>query len=131
MKGHQPKPPSAKPSGYEVGWGRPPKHTQWKKGESGRRGHYRRINIAEMIERQFAEVITVQRGSGSVKMPVFEAIVEQLTRKAASGEKRAMKVLMEYFLFVKDQPNKTPVVIELLPDPRVPPSKKKKAKKND
>ena len=91
------------PLDYKVGKGRPPLHTRWKKGQSGRRPRarsYARINTAKMIEQGWAQPIVAQQNGKPIRIPAFEAIVTQLTMKAIGGSKRASKVLMRYQAFV-------------------------------
>jgi len=49
-------------SGYEVGFGRPPKRTRWKKGQSGNRGRRkvrRAATTAEIIDKLLLSPIDI------------------------------------------------------------------------
>jgi len=87
------------PPKYEVGFGRPPKHTRWKKGECGNpkriRKRYAKPAV-QMIDEFFAaEVDIVERGI-SRRVSNFEAIVLQLLSQAIAGKRRDMNVLLQY-----------------------------------
>jgi Family of unknown function (DUF5681) len=87
------------PPKYEVGFGRPPKHTRWKKGECGNPKRIRKRAAkpaVQMIDDFFAgEVDIVERGI-SRRVSNFEAIFLQLLNQATAGNKRAMNVLLQY-----------------------------------
>jgi hypothetical protein len=84
---------------YEVGYGRPPKHTRWKKGQTGNRKRIRARSpqpVVEMIDEFFAEEIDIIENGIRRRITNFEAIILQLWRKVMAGNKRAMNVLLKY-----------------------------------
>jgi hypothetical protein len=84
---------------YLVGRGRPPKHTRWKKGQTGNPGRIRKaksLDVAKMIDAAFSKRITVAEGSDRRRITVFETILLQLWAKAAKGQTRAMRVFLRY-----------------------------------
>ena len=84
---------------YEVGYGRPPKETRWKKGQCGNPGRIRNRSpkpAVQIIDEFFASRIDIVEKDVSQRVTVFEAILLQLWTKAMSGSKRAMKVLLKY-----------------------------------
>lgn len=88
---------------YAVGWGRPPKHTRWKKGQTGNPSRVRRaksLDVANLIEKAFQRKIVVTEGTDRKRTTVFEAIVLQLWTKAANKDTRAMAVFLDYQDFV-------------------------------
>jgi Family of unknown function (DUF5681) len=90
------------PEKYEVGYGRPPKHTRWKKGQSGipKRIRMRTAKpIVEMIDRFFAGEIDIVENGILRRVSNFEAVVLQLWIKAMAGNKRAMNVWLKYSEF--------------------------------
>lgn len=90
-------------SHYKVGYGHPPKHTQWKKGQTGNPSRVRRtksLDVAHLIDKAFQRKITVTEGTDRKRMTVFEAIVLQLWAKAANKDTRAMAVFLDYQDFV-------------------------------
>ena len=82
---------------YEVGYGKPPKHTRFKKGQSGnKRGRPRgAVNLKTLLERGLNEHVPVSRGGKTQRMRLIEAILAQLTRKSAGGDLAAMRYLIE------------------------------------
>lgn len=87
------------PEKYEVGYGRPPKHTRWKKGQCGNPNRVRKRTpkpVVEMIDGFFAGQIDIVEKGVSQRVSKFEAIVLQLWIKAMAGNKRAMNVFLKY-----------------------------------
>ena len=105
---------------YDVGYKRPPKSGQWKKGESGnpdRRHRRAQVGAAELIVAMFAEQIDIVENGAPRRVSVFEVIVLQLLIKEMSGDRRATTVRLKYLEFatMKADPRK-PIVIGGLPD---------------
>jgi Family of unknown function (DUF5681) len=87
------------PKDYEVGYGRPPKRTRWKKGQSGksnRRRSARNRSTVEMIERLFLKLVEITLYGEPKKVPTLEAIVRLISQKALSGDRRALAAQMKY-----------------------------------
>jgi hypothetical protein len=84
---------------YEVGFGRPPKWTRWKKGQSGnpeRRRPRRTPTTSEIVEKLlFASIDIIENGE-TRRVTVMEAIGLQLWKKAVDGDPRAADVLLRY-----------------------------------
>ena len=77
---------------YEVGYGRPPKSTQWQKGQCGNPKRIRKKNpkpVVDMIDEFFAGEIDIVENGISRRVSHFEAIVLQLWLEAMAGTKRA------------------------------------------
>jgi hypothetical protein len=84
---------------YEVGYGRPPKQTRWRKGQSGNPNRIRKRlpkPVVEMIDEFFVDEIKIVEKGISRRVTNFEVIVLQLWNKVMAGNKRAMKVLLKY-----------------------------------
>jgi hypothetical protein len=84
---------------YEVGYKRPPKRTQWKKGESGnrnRRRSRRPLRLIEVIDQILLKPVTVTENGLARQMPAVGAIVLQLLRKELAGNRRALTVRLAY-----------------------------------
>lgn len=81
--------------GYEIGRGRPPKATQWKKGQSanpGGRSSPRSISDAELIDKLLLTPVKITVNGDSKRVSVLEVILEQLWNKGISGDRRARAV---------------------------------------
>ena len=81
--------------GYEIGRGRPPKATQWKKGKSanpGGRSSPRPTGLLEMIDELLLTSVKITRDGESKRVTTLEAILEQLWSKGIAGDRRAMAV---------------------------------------
>ena len=66
--------------GYEIGRGRPPKATQWKKGKSpnpGGRKSPRSIGLLEMIDKLLLTPVKVTVNGESKRVSVLKVILEQ------------------------------------------------------
>jgi hypothetical protein len=81
--------------GYEIGRGRPPKATQWKKGKSanpGGRSPPRSTGLLEMIDNLLSTSVKITRDGVSKRVTTLEAILEQLWSKGIAGDRRARAV---------------------------------------
>jgi hypothetical protein len=84
---------------YEVGRGRPPKATQWKKGKSanpGGRSTPPSISLLEMIDKLLLTSIKITRDGESKRVAVLKVILEQLWNKGVAGDGRAMAVFLRW-----------------------------------
>ena len=74
-------------SDYEVGYGRPPKHTRFKKGQSGNpRGRPKgRKNRGSVVREAIEREVTIRENGKTRKVTVFEALVESMVSKALKG----------------------------------------------
>ena len=82
-----------------VGYGRPPKHSQWKKGQSGNPKQRRKRqpkSVATMVDEFFAREVDVVENGLSLRRTAFEIIFQQLCNKAIAGDTRALNVLKKY-----------------------------------
>ncbi len=82
---------------YEVGYGKPPKHSQFKPGESGNpkgRPKGARNLKTEIREVMQSTVIVTQDGQRK-KISTRKAVVLRLTEKALSGNVQATRVLLD------------------------------------
>ena len=100
---------------YEVGYGRPPKHSQWKKGQSGNpKGSYNkriRKGTARLIEELFAKRVKIAENGPPRVVSVFEAILTQLMLKEMAGSRRAFRVRLEYQRFATRLRGKREVIV--------------------
>ena len=81
---------------FDVGYGKPPESTRFKKGESGNpRGRPKgRKNWITQADRILNEKVTVNENGRRTTITKFEAAVKQLVNKAASGDHRAIQELL-------------------------------------
>jgi len=108
------------PKKYEVGYGRPPKATRWKKGQCGNPNRVRKRapkRVVEMIDEFFAAEIDIVENGISRRVSNFEAIVLQLWRKAVTTtSKRAVNVLLKYLEFAASRGGMRVFAVEVVPD---------------
>ena len=82
---------------YSVGYGRPPRNTQFKKGQSGNpKGRPSGSkNLSTLLDQALsAEVLATENGK-RLKVTKREAMITQLVNKGASGDPRAIKLLLD------------------------------------
>jgi Family of unknown function (DUF5681) len=84
---------------YEIGYGKPPTHSRWKKGQSGNpKGRSNGIKSFSTLLRQVVqEKVTVAEDNGRRrKISKLEAALTQLANRAAQGELKATQVLLAF-----------------------------------
>lgn len=81
---------------YEVGYGKPPKATQFKAGQSGNpKGRKKGSkNISTRVRAAIEEVIEVTVKGERKKLTKFDAALIQQANKAVSGDLKAMTTLL-------------------------------------
>jgi hypothetical protein len=82
-----------------VGYGRPPKHSQWKKGQCGNPKRIRKREpkpIVAMSDEFLASTHVVVENGISRRRCAFEIILVQLYNKAIGGNTRAFNLLAKY-----------------------------------
>ena len=86
---------SAKPTITSLGYCNPPKHTRFKKGQSGNpQGRPKgTLNMATVLERTLREKVIINENGKRKTITKLEAALKQLTNKAASGELKALQLL--------------------------------------
>jgi hypothetical protein len=85
---------------YEVGHERPPKFTRFKPGTSGNPKGRPRVfkNLAAVFEAALSERVPVNDNGRRKKIPISELIAKQAVRKAASGDLRALRLVVDLWL---------------------------------
>ena len=103
---------------YEVGYGRPPKETQWKKGQSGNAGAKKRrpaaVATVEIIDRLFVKPVEIVENGVARKVSTLEAILMRLWAAELSGSKRAGKVRLQFQELVEDDKEREIIIEETL-----------------
>ena len=81
---------------YEVGYMKPPKATQFKKGESGNpKGRPKGcVNVATLAQQVLSERVTVTEKGRERTMPMAEVLVRQAVTKAAKGDLKAIPLVL-------------------------------------
>lgn len=81
---------------YDVGYGKPPSHTQFKKGQSGNpRGRPKgTTNLATTLKRTLNEKVTITENGRQKAISKGEAAIKQLVNRAAQGEIAYMRLLL-------------------------------------
>lgn len=76
---------------YEVGYGKPPRATQFKPGQSGNpRGRPKGARgIAKVLEEALAQEVSVTEGDRTTRISKREALILSLVTKAIKGDMRA------------------------------------------
>jgi len=83
---------------YEVGFGRPPKHTQFHKGRSGNpKGRPRGSrNASTLLDDALNERVIVNENGRRKTVTKLDAIMKQLVNRAAQGDHRATQLLLAH-----------------------------------
>jgi len=81
---------------YEVGYGKPPRHTRFQKGRSGNpAGRPRgKKNLATLLSDALDQKIIVVESGRRKKISKREAIVTQLVNKSASADLKATQIVL-------------------------------------
>jgi hypothetical protein len=76
---------------YDVGYSKPPKHTQFKKGQSGNPMGRRRDSkgFSKMLYEELTRPITVTDDNRSMKLPKIQAVIRQAIHRALKGDSKA------------------------------------------
>jgi Family of unknown function (DUF5681) len=102
----------------EVGYGKPPLATRFRKGQSGNpRGRPRGSrNLTSLIEEALAKPVAIKENGRRRKASKLQAIVKQLVDKAAQGDHRSIQLLMAFMerQQVLSKEGKPPTILELL-----------------
>ena len=82
---------------YAVGYGKPPKHAQWKKGQSGNPGGRARkpANLASLVSALLAKRVVVRDGTTTARRTRLEHLLHRLLEKAIAGDPRLMKMALD------------------------------------
>ena len=86
---------------YNIGYGRPPKATQFQKGQSGNpQGrppqNNQKVYLNDVIRAELNEYIDVRIEGEMVSIPKLNAVIKVMVGKALKGDIKAVKFLSEY-----------------------------------
>ena len=97
--------PSDQQRDYEVGYGKPPRHTRFTKGQSGNpRGRPPGAkNLKTLLSEALNEPVIVTENGGRRKVTKRQAIVTQLVNRSATADFRAIKILLDLLRDIEGQ----------------------------
>jgi len=89
--------PDSRDSDYQLGYGRPPQHTRFKRGESGNptgrpKGSK---NLTILFEKELKQCVVVTENGRRRSITKQEAMVKHLVNKAVSGDRPLMQLLLD------------------------------------
>jgi hypothetical protein len=84
------------PDTYAVGYGRPPLHSRFKRGQSGNtKGRQKQSrNMRTVLQQVLSEDMQIREGGRVRRMPAFEALVRTTLSRAFKGDPKAMASLL-------------------------------------
>ena len=84
---------------YEVGYGKPPKHTQFKPGYSGnKKGRPKgSANLFTAVEKLQNERVRIVHNGKQKSISVTEAILRKAGMDALNSNAKAQKIMLDYF----------------------------------
>ena len=87
-----------------VGYGRPPKHHQFKPGRSGNpQGRPRKTrSIEAMIKRELDQTVKITEGGRELRISKREAIIKQFVNRAIKGDSKPLQLMLAHFDKHKD-----------------------------
>jgi hypothetical protein len=90
---------------YDIGYGKPPKHTQFTKGRSGNaRGRPKgTLNLATVLQRTLREKVVINENGSRKTITKLEAAITQLVNKAASGDGHAVRYLCQLVISAEER----------------------------
>jgi hypothetical protein len=100
---------------YDIGYGKPPLHSQFGKGHSGNpRGRPKGShNLSTFLDSALNEGVIVSENGKRKRITKREAILKQLVNKAASGEPKSIQLLLtEIRLAEGRQPSAEPMLLD-------------------
>ena len=91
---------------YGVGYGKPPKATQFRPGQSGNpRGRPKGARgVAKVLEAALSQEVTVTEGGRTTRITKREALIMSLVTKAIKGDMRAAAQTLKLIEAYEEQP---------------------------
>jgi hypothetical protein len=97
---------SVPPDDYRVGYGRPPQHSRWKKGQSGNpRGRPKKVQAGTvgLLKALLMKQVRITENGESRPATVWEAILARLSARERAGDARAPGVLQRWLAYAASQ----------------------------
>lgn len=98
------------PAHYDVGYGKPPAHTRFQKGQSGNpQGRPKgKLNLVTVLNRALNEKVTVVEQGKRRSITKLEAAFKQLVNKAVQGDPRAIQQVLSLGSLIGLEPPTNP-----------------------
>lgn len=104
---------------YPVGYGKPPAHSRWPKGQSGCPSgggtKKKKSTLQDELERILAEKVTVVEGGKRRRVSMGEALMRRLFADALRGEKKAAEMVLNLMKAVDSGEFGTTLVVNISP----------------
>lgn len=102
--------PDSSDDDEEVGYGKPPRRTRFKKGQSGNPAGRPKgtPNLATALDRALKQRVAVTENGHRRKLSKLEAMVLQMINKALSGDARARQQVLSVMHVLDDSPDSRP-----------------------
>ena len=94
------------PGSFEVGYGRPPRHSRFKPGQSGNpKGRAKQSrNLRTIVQQVLREDMQIREGGRLRRMPAIEALVRTTLARAFKGDPKALASLVVHHEAVRFWP---------------------------
>jgi hypothetical protein len=82
---------------YTIGYRKPPKRTQFRKGESGNKSGRSKgsKNVATVLRNELNQRIPITENGKHRTITKLEATIKQMINRAAAGDARAMRTMLQ------------------------------------
>ncbi|HUO91402.1 MAG TPA: DUF5681 domain-containing protein [Rhizomicrobium sp.] len=82
---------------YAVGYGKPPKHTRWQKGQSGNpKGRPKRNrDVTALVSALLEERVVVRKGKTTKKMRRIDHLLDRMIDHAVAGDPRFLRLVLD------------------------------------
>jgi hypothetical protein len=122
------------PNDYPVGYGKPPKHSQFKKGQSGKpRGHRMRYpkKMKTILNEVLNRKVRIREADTFRRVTIRELMITQLAAKATKGHMAALNLLLELKEDVKSRGELPGLEIRFIPDEQMAKRSRRRDQKHD
>ncbi len=103
-------------SGYEVGKGKPPRHTRFQKGNRANplgRGAKKAFNERDILREILDAPVAYKEGGKTKKAPQFHLLIRSFVDKAVRGDVGGAAMVLKLRLKVKENADIEPITILL------------------
>tara|TARA_R110002072_G_scaffold233813_1_gene391476 strand:- start:2518 stop:2916 length:399 start_codon:yes stop_codon:yes gene_type:complete len=85
-------------SEHEVGYKKPPKHSQWKPGQSGNpNGRPKKTkDFNKLLDIELSKEVSITEGGRKIVLSKREILLKSLVNDALKGDLRAMKMVLPF-----------------------------------